>query len=49
MVKAREVASEFPRLRARLDSAVVAEYGAAPENSFEFGLEALLNSLASRR
>jgi AcrR family transcriptional regulator len=48
MAKAREVAAEFPRLRARLDSAA-AEYGAAPEDSFEFGLEALLDGLESRR
>lgn len=49
MVKAREVAVEFPRLRARLDSAAAAAYGSAPENSFEFGLEALLDGLGNHR
>jgi hypothetical protein len=37
MAKAREIATKFPRLRVRLKTAA-AEYGAAPENSFEFGL-----------
>jgi AcrR family transcriptional regulator len=49
MAKAREVAAEFPRLRARLDSIAAAEYGSAAENSFEFGLEALLDGLENRR
>jgi AcrR family transcriptional regulator len=48
MAKAEQVAMEFPRLRARLDT-TVAGYGAGPENSFEFGLEALLDGLGSRR
>jgi hypothetical protein len=39
MAKAREIATQFPRLRASLDTAA-ADYGAAPENTFEFGLQA---------
>ena len=44
MAKAREIARQFPRLRARLDTAA-ADYGAAPDNSFEFGLQAILDGL----
>jgi len=47
MVKAGEIAREFPRLRARLDTAA-AEYGAAPDSSFEFGLRAVLDGLEGR-
>src|SRR5207245_10325933 len=35
MAKAREIAEQFPRLRARLETAA-ADYGAAPDNSFGF-------------
>jgi len=52
MAEAHEIAARFPRLRARLDTAA-AGYGASPEDSFEFGLEAILDGLqaklASRR
>jgi AcrR family transcriptional regulator len=44
MADAREVASRFPRLRARLGTAA-ADYGAAPDDSFEFGLQAILDGL----
>ena len=44
MAKATEIAKQFPRLRARLDSAA-ADYAAAPEGSFEFGLRAILDGL----
>ena len=47
MAKAREIAAQFPRLRARLDTAA-AEYGAAPDNSFELGLQALLDGLEAQ-
>jgi AcrR family transcriptional regulator len=40
----RELASQFPRLRARLDNPA-ADYGAAPEGSFAFGLQAVLDGL----
>jgi hypothetical protein len=39
MVKAREIASRFGRLRVHLDTA--ADYGAAPVNTFESGLQAI--------
>jgi AcrR family transcriptional regulator len=44
MVRAREAATEFPRLRSRLDTGA-AEYGAAPARSFELGLDAMLDGL----
>jgi hypothetical protein len=44
MAKAREIATQFPRLRTRLGTAA-ASYGAAPDNSFEFGLQAILDGL----
>jgi AcrR family transcriptional regulator len=47
MAKARRVAMEFPRLRVRLDKRG-AEYGAAPEKTFELGLEAMLHGLEAR-
>ena len=47
MARYRELASQFPRLRSRMDSAVMAD-GAAPADSFEFGLQALLEGLAQR-
>ncbi len=48
MARAREIASQFPRLRSGLDSPA-AEYGASPEGSFQFGLEAILDGLEARR
>jgi AcrR family transcriptional regulator len=47
MAGARAVAAQFPRLRARLDTAA-ADYGAAPEHSFEFGLQAILDGLEAQ-
>jgi AcrR family transcriptional regulator len=47
MADARELATQFPRLRASLDTAA-ADYGAAPENTFEFGLQAILDGLQAR-
>lgn len=47
MAEAGEIASRFPRLRARLDASG-AEYGGAPESSFEFGLKSLLDGLEAR-
>jgi AcrR family transcriptional regulator len=44
MAKAREIAAQFPRLRTRLGAAA-AGYGAAPDNTFEFGLQAILDGL----
>jgi Tetracyclin repressor-like, C-terminal domain len=45
--KMREVAVQFPRLRARSKSAS-AEYGTAPQNTFEVGLNALLDGIAAK-
>ncbi len=44
---AREIAAQFPRLRARLPAAA-AGYGAAPGRTFEFGLQAILDGLQAR-
>jgi hypothetical protein len=48
MAKVRAVAVQFPRLRGAIDSPA-ADYGAAPEGSFPFGLEAILDGLEARR
>ena len=47
MAKAAETAAGFPRLRARLETAA-ADYAAAPGNTFEFGLQAILDGLEAR-
>lgn len=44
MHQAREIASQFPRLRARLDSPMT-EYAAGPDNALEFGLNAILDGI----
>jgi AcrR family transcriptional regulator len=44
MAEAREIAARFPRLGARLGTAA-AGYGAVPDASFEFGLQAILDGL----
>ncbi|MFH8978605.1 TetR/AcrR family transcriptional regulator [Streptomyces sp. NPDC017890] len=45
MAEAREIAMRYPRLRARLDTQAAADYAAAPDGTFEFGLRALLDGL----
>lgn len=47
MAKATEVAMRFPRLRTRLETSA-AEYNATPDDTFEFGLRALLDGLTDR-
>jgi AcrR family transcriptional regulator len=47
IAKASQIAAQFPRLRTRLGTAS-ADYGAAPEGSFEFGLQAILDGLGAR-
>ena len=47
MAKAREIATQFPRLRARLGTAA-ADYGAASEGNFEFGVQAILYGLEAQ-
>jgi len=48
MAKASEIAMQFPRLRARVEQGPDVEYGDAPEKSFEFGLQAVLDGLDAR-
>ncbi|MBG0814568.1 TetR/AcrR family transcriptional regulator C-terminal domain-containing protein [Planomonospora sp. ID82291] len=48
MIRAREVAMDFPRLRARLETPMAADYAAAPEQTFMYGLQALLDGLEAR-
>lgn len=45
MTEAREIAMRYPRLRARLETQAATEYAAAPDKTFEFGLQALLDGL----
>ncbi|MEU8525507.1 MULTISPECIES: TetR/AcrR family transcriptional regulator C-terminal domain-containing protein [Streptomyces] len=45
MKEAAETASRFPRLRARIGST---EYAGSPDESFEFGLDAVLDGLEAR-
>jgi AcrR family transcriptional regulator len=47
LVAASEIAMQFPRLRSRLES-TAAQYAAAPDNNFEFGLQAILDGLETR-
>ena len=47
MAEARELAAGFPRLRARVDTPA-AGYAAAPEHTFELGLQAILDGLERR-
>jgi AcrR family transcriptional regulator len=48
MTQATEIAMQFPRLRVRVEAYADMEYGAAPEKSFEFGLQAILDGLEVR-
>jgi AcrR family transcriptional regulator len=47
IAKAKVIAAQFPRLRTRIETGA-AEYGAAPENSFEIGLQAILVGLEAQ-
>jgi AcrR family transcriptional regulator len=47
LAKARQIATQFPQLRARLETAA-ADYGAAPANAFEFGLQTILDGLQAQ-
>ncbi len=47
MAKAREIAARFPRLRVRLDTAP-SNYVSAPDDSFEFGLQAIFDGVESQ-
>jgi AcrR family transcriptional regulator len=47
MARAREIASQYPHLRTRLEGPST-DYGAAAEGSFEFGLRAVFDGLQAR-
>jgi AcrR family transcriptional regulator len=47
MARAAEIARQFPRLRTRLETAA-ADYAAAPEDTFEFGLRAIHDGLEAQ-
>ncbi|MFG2946209.1 TetR/AcrR family transcriptional regulator [Streptomyces adustus] len=48
MASASETAMQFPRLRERLDTTAAMEYTAAPDSTFEFGLQSLLDGFEVR-
>ncbi|MEV4671504.1 MULTISPECIES: TetR/AcrR family transcriptional regulator C-terminal domain-containing protein [Actinomadura] len=48
MAKAHQIAMHYPRLRARLETSAAADYAASPDQTFEFGLHALLDGLRGR-
>jgi AcrR family transcriptional regulator len=47
MAEASQIAAQFPQLRARLHTPK-AHYGAAPDNTFQFGLYTVLDGLGTR-
>src|SRR5262249_2915125 len=48
MARAAEIASQFPRLRTRLNTASAGDYSAAPEDAVEFGLQTILDGLEAQ-
>lgn len=48
MTRAAEDAEPYPRLRARLGTASAEQYAAAPDDSFAFGLGAILDGFEAR-
>ncbi|MFE7934656.1 TetR/AcrR family transcriptional regulator [Streptomyces sp. NPDC057456] len=48
MTRATETAMQFPRLRERLGTTAATEYAAAPDNTFAFGLQSLLDGFEAR-
>ncbi|MFI1970218.1 TetR family transcriptional regulator [Streptomyces cinnamoneus] len=48
VARAGEIAMRFPRLRERLGTTAAADYAAAPDSSFEFGLAAILDGFEVR-
>ncbi|MGK4584398.1 TetR/AcrR family transcriptional regulator [Kitasatospora sp. HPMI-4] len=48
MTRATETAMQFPRLRERLGTTAATEYAAAPDNTFAFGLQSLLDGFEVR-
>ncbi|GHE84345.1 hypothetical protein GCM10018785_60410 [Streptomyces longispororuber] len=48
MARATETAERYPRLRARLGPPTAARYTAAPDHTFEFALQAVLDGFEAR-
>jgi hypothetical protein len=48
VAKASEIGMRFPRLRARLEAAPSIDYADAPDKSFEFGLQTILDGLQAQ-
>ncbi|GAA0398267.1 TetR family transcriptional regulator [Acrocarpospora corrugata] len=48
MAKTGEIAMRFPRLRARGETFTENDYGAAPDKSFEYGLQVILDGLEAQ-
>ena len=48
MAHAESLASQFQHLRTRLGTTAATEYAAAPDGTFEFGLNAILDGFAAR-
>jgi AcrR family transcriptional regulator len=48
MARATETAMQFPRLRERLGTTAATEYAEAPDNTFAFGLQSLLDGFEAR-
>ncbi|MES4908186.1 MULTISPECIES: TetR/AcrR family transcriptional regulator [unclassified Streptomyces] len=48
MTRATETAMQFPRLRERLGTRAATEYAAAPDKTFAFGLQSLLDGFEAR-
>ncbi|MFF4017997.1 TetR/AcrR family transcriptional regulator C-terminal domain-containing protein [Streptomyces sp. NPDC001843] len=48
MTRATETAMQFPRLRERLGTTAATEYAAAPDDTFAFGLQSLLDGFEAR-
>ncbi|WP_137978938.1 TetR/AcrR family transcriptional regulator C-terminal domain-containing protein [Streptomyces violaceusniger] len=48
MTQAQETAGQFPRLRKRLGTTAATEYAAAPDNTFTFGLQSILDGFEAR-
>ncbi|MYT31344.1 MULTISPECIES: TetR/AcrR family transcriptional regulator [unclassified Streptomyces] len=48
MARAAEIAQPYPRLRERLGTPAASDYSAAPDGTFEFGLQAVLDGFQAR-
>ncbi|MGY4765313.1 TetR/AcrR family transcriptional regulator [Kribbella sp. CWNU-51] len=48
MARSREVAAQFPYVRARLNTTAATQYAAEPDNTFDFGLQTILDGFQTR-